>query len=427
MKKIFYVLRHELVTALGRPSYLLITFGIPMLGLLIFTIVTIFRNQPTQSSVDDPGASDSFEMDIEGYIDPAGLVKVIPPDLPPDHLIPYLDEKSAQGALDAGEIEAFYIIPQDYIETGDLIYVKPDYTPFTEDSQDWVMRWALLYNITGGDIDRASHIWHPMNTTTRDLNVELSATASGSGECITPGAECDYSLLMRSLPMIMLVMFYMFIAAGAGLMLNNVSKEKQNRTMETLMLSVHPRQMLSGKIIGLGLVALLQMMVWIGSVFILLRLGGSILNLPPGFTIPTSLLVWALIFFVLGYVIYSSLMAGLGAMVPDVKAATQASMIVLLPLLIGYFLSVLPPVQEAPHGGLATFISIFPLTAPPVMMMRLIIGNVPIWQPLLAVLLMVLAVIVIIRAVAGMFHTQNILTGQPFNIKLYLNALLGRA
>ena len=427
MKKTLSVFRHELFTALGRPSYLLITFGIPIVGLMIFTVITIFRSQTDDSSVDESAPSESSELGVEGYVDQAGLIQSIPPDLPPEHLIAYPDEASVRNALDVGEIEAYYIIPQDYLESGEIYYTRPDFTVFSPDSQDWVMRWALLYNMTGADIDRASFIWHPMNTTTRNLSAEQSPGASGSGECITPGPECDYSLLMRTLPMIMLILFYVFIAAGAGLMLNNVSKEKQNRTMETMLLSVNPRQMLAGKIAGLGVVSLLQVMVWITAAFVVLRLGGASLSLPPGFTIPTSILVWALVFFVLGYIMYSSLMAGLGAMVPDVKAATQASMIVLLPLLIGYFLSVMPPVQEAPHGAVATFLSIFPLTAPPVIMMRLIVGDVPIWQPILAALLMILALLVILRAVAGMFHTQNMLAGQPFNIKLYLNALLGRS
>jgi len=427
MKRTLSVFIHEMVTALGRPSYLLITFGVPLLGLLIFTVITIFRAQTDDSSVEEPAPSESFELGVEGYVDEGGLIQSIPPDLPPEQLIAFPDEASARIVLDAGEIEAYYIIPEDYLQTGEIVYVRPEYTVFSPNSQDWVMRWTLLYNITGADADRASFIWHPMNTNTKDLSLQTSSAASGSDECITPGPECDYSLLMRLLPMAMLVLFYVFIAAGAGLMLNNVSKEKQNRTMETLLLSVNPRQMLAGKIAGLGVISLLQVMVWITAAYVVLRIGGTTLSLPPGFTIPISILVWTLVFFVLGYIIYSSLMAGMGAMVPDVKAATQASMIVLSPLLIGYIISVMPPVQDNTNGALATFLSIFPLTAPPVMMMRLVVGGVPIWQPLLAAVLMVLALVIIVRAVAGMFHTQNMLTGQPFKIKLYLNALLGRS
>jgi ABC-2 type transport system permease protein len=133
-----------------------------------------------------------------------------------------------------------------------------------------------------------------------------------------------------------------------------------------------------------------------------------------------------LLFFISGYAIYASLMAGLGALVPDIKSGTQASIIVISPLLIGYVVSVFPPVQEAPHGLLATVLSIFPFTAPPVMMMRLTVGGVPLWQLLLAIGLSIITVIIVVRAVAGMFHAQTMLSGQPFSPRRYFSALFGR-
>jgi ABC-2 type transport system permease protein len=197
--------------------------------------------------------------------------------------------------------------------------------------------------------------------------------------------------------------------------------------IEVLMLSIDPREMMVGKIIGLGLVSLLQVVIWAGSMYTMLRIGGDTLNLPEGFSIPISLLIWLIILYLLGYAIIATLMGGVGALVPDTKAATQASWIVLLPTMIGYFVAVTPIGQGDPHGTVSTILSIFPLTAPVVMIMRLTIGSVPAWQLLLTVVLMITSAIFILRAVAQIFRAQTLLSGQPFSVRRYFQALMGRA
>jgi len=427
MNKSIKVARYEFTTTLGRLSYLLITFGIPLLGLLAFIIMTLIRNQnPAEAGALDPGTTQQeAEIATEGYIDQSGLIRSLPPDLPQDSLVEYPDEVTASQAMESGAIESYYLVPENYLETGEVYYTIPEFNPFSSDQQDWKIRWTLLYNITGEDVEYASYVWHPMNVSTQNLSAD---PAAGEGdECLTPGYGCEENFLITLLPLAIMILFFVFISASAGLMLRSVSGEKQNRTMETMMLSMNPREMLTGKVIGLGLVAVLQVLLWIGSIFIIMRFGGNTLNFPPGFTLPFSLLVWGLLFFIAGYVIYASLMAGMGALVPDIKAASQVSIIVILPLLIGYMLSAMPPVQNNPHGLLSTFISIFPLTAPPVMMMRLTTGSVPVWQPLLAITLMVITSFFVIRAVAGVFRAQTIMDGQPFSPQRYFRALLGRS
>ena len=151
----------------------------------------------------------------------------------------------------------------------------------------------------------------------------------------------------------------------------------------------------------------------------------KLFNLPAGFQIPPSLLAWGLVFFLLGYALYASLMAGAGALVPKLKEATQAMWVVMMPIFAGYILGFF--VADDPHGTLATGLSLFPLTSPIMMIMRLTVGGVPLWQPLLAVGLLVLTTILVVRVVAGMFHAQNLLSGQSFSARRFASALLGRA
>lgn len=283
------------------------------------------------------------------------------------------------------------------------------------------MRWTLLVNVLGGDVELATRVWNPTNLDVTDL----TPGSQPDQACSQPGMSCESNLLIRYLPMIMLVLFYLFITTGSSLLLRNISGEKENRLLEILMLSISPLQMLAGKIVGLGFAALLQMVAWIGTVYIVLRTGGQTLNLPAGFQIPPSLLGWGLVFFLLGYALYASLMAGAGALAPKVKETTQVTWVVMMPLLAGYLVGLF--VVEDPHGRLATGLSLFPLTSPVLMMLRLTVGGVPLWHTLLAVGLLVLTIIFVIRAVARMFHAQNLLSGQSFSAKRFYAALLGRA
>lgn len=224
--------------------------------------------------------------------------------------------------------------------------------------------------------------------------------------------------------MMMVVMFFMFLTMNSGMLLSNVAGEKQNRTMEILMLSITPQQMLAGKMLGLGTAGLLQSGAWFGALWTMLRIGGGVMSLPPEFHLPAWLIAVWLVYFLLGYALYASLMAGIGALVPDVKAGSQASGLVMIPLILGYILCVLPFSVEASNGILITTISMIPFTSPVSMIMRMTVGFVPLWQLALSLVLLAISVVLVIRAVGKVFRTQMILSGQPFTVRRYLRALL---
>jgi ABC-2 type transport system permease protein len=414
MKKTLTVLRHELATTLGRRSFLFMAFGIPLLAILIFAGITIINREPAGGS----GATSSQQMPelaVEGYVDQSGLIDVIPESIPPGRLLAYDDEKQAQQAIAAGEIAAYYVIPEDYVARGELFYVYPDSTPLISDGQEWLILRTLLTNLLDGQDELAEWVWNPVDLKTINLTPESQS-----------GSASESSPLGPYLPAGMVLLLFMSLMINANLLSESVSSEKENRTIEILMLSITPQQMLAGKIIGLGIAGLLQTVAWIGTVFLLINTGGQTLNLPPGFTIPASILGWALLFFLLGFAMYASLLAGVGALASKLKEASQASFLVLAPLLAGYMIGLLAPLAEASRGALPVALSLFPLTAPVVMIMRLTDGSVPSWQLLLSAALMGVTTYLIVRAVAAMFRAQHLLSGQPFSVRRYFGALLGR-
>ena len=412
MNKTLLVLRHELATTFRRRSFLIMAFGLPLLAIVVVAVLTFLRSD-TEGSAGPSPTPDRPELQVEGYVDLSGLIRTIPDTLPPDHLLAYTDEDQAKQALASGQIAAYYIIPADYVETGEVFYVYSDSTPLLSDGQEWVMLRTLLENLVG-DAELAQVVWDP-------IHLEWTSLAAEQPDA---GESNDAA---QFVPAVMVVLLFMSFMINANLLAESVSSEKENRTIEILMVSISPSQMLVGKIIALGTAGLIQIIVWVGTALVLINLGGQTLALPEGFTIPVSILVWGVVFYLLGYAVYGSLMAGVGALTSRMKEASSASFLILSPLMVGYLIGILAPLAEETQGLLPVILSMFPLTAPVLMMMRLTDGSVPLWQLLLSAALMLATAYLIVRAVAAMFHAQNLLSGQPFSPKRFFRAVLGRA
>jgi ABC-2 type transport system permease protein len=411
MKKTMLVIRHEIRTIFSRPSFLFAIFGIPVIGALIFSVAGQLTKGSSAQNILTQLISSPPTVQSEGYIDQAGIIKNIPASVSPGILVAFPDETTARQALKNGEISAYYIIPADYIQSGKINYIRSDFNPVGSSSQSGMLEWIINVNLLGGDEQLASLINGPKDTTVVSLST-------------TPQRDAN-NMLTYFLPYAVMMLFYIIILSSASLLLNSVAKEKENRVMEVLMLAVTPRQLLTGKIIGLGVVGLLQVITWVGTGRILLARSGTTFNLPIAFQLPASFLVWGLIFFLLGYAVYASLMAGLGALVPNLREASQATIIVIFPLIIPMMLNSV--LINEPNSTFSVIMSLFPLTSPIAMMTRLAAGGVPFWQPVLAAILLVITAVWVVRSVARMFRAQTILSGQPFSRKLFINALVGKA
>jgi ABC-2 type transport system permease protein len=223
----------------------------------------------------------------------------------------------------------------------------------------------------------------------------------------------------------MVLILYMALIIPGGILVNALIDEKKNRVMEVLMTSVSPAQMVTGKVAALGLLGLLMTALWLGVLWAVARFGGQALSIPAGFSIPTGLLAWALIYFLGGYAIYGAQFAGIGALAPDVNQTKSVTWIVMLPIIVAYMFMALS--FDNPTGPLAVFLSLFPLTSSVAMIGRMAATEVPLWQAVLAAVLQFVTAYFIIRLTARMFRAQYLLTGQAFSPKMYYQVLFGRA
>lgn len=409
MNKTLLVLKNDFIRTVFRRSFLLVLILIPLIPFAITWIFSMLSGQSRQvvTEVFNP----KVEKTAEGYVDLSGLVLALPPSIPADSLRSYADATLARQALTKGEIGTLYLIPADYLKAGKITVVRPDFSPFSGLNQSLTIQTVMLYNLLGKNTSLAALVQKPL--TVEEVN-------------LSPGPQRDTNnMLTFFVPYGVMLIFYTVIMSSASLMLTSVNTEKKNRLLEILMVSVTPVQMLTGKIIALGLAGLLQTLVWTASGIALLRLAGQSFNLPAAFQLSPSILIWGVLFFLLGYTIYASLMAGVGALAPDLREASQATTVVVLPLIIP--LLMLTAIINDPNGGIATGLSLFPLTAPVTIMTRLAAGTVPLWQILLSALLMALTAWLVLWATAGMFRAQTLLSGQRFSLKLFFRSLAGKA
>jgi ABC-2 type transport system permease protein len=413
MKKVLLVLKHEFLTVISRRSFILTLILIPLGGFLIMAIVHWISLSNSTSNGMDAISTMILPADQnkpEGFVDQSGIIKSVP-DSQKNQLTQYSTEAEAKTALNSGAIASYYILPADYLTTGRIIYIRPDFNPIGGTSRSGTFTDLVSYWLVNGDQNLNYRLINPLNVETVYLTEQ-------------PQRDRD-NMLTFFIPYGVTLLFYILIMSSASLMLSNVTSEKTNRMIEILMTSVNPTQMLTGKIIALGLAGVLQTVVWTGAGYLLLSLSGSTFNLPIAFRLPLSILLWGIFFFIGGYALYASLMAGVGALVPNLREAAQATMLMIIPLVLP--LAMLSALIENPNGGLAVFLSLFPLTSPVSMMTRLAATQVPTWQVALSLIILGGSVVLLIRAAAGMFRAQNLLSGQPFKLKVFIQALIGKA
>jgi len=345
----------------------------------------------------------------EGYVDQSGLIKAFPPEVEEGALIYFPDSESADQALETGDISAYYLVPDNYLASGTINYVRADFNPLSGLENSSMFREVLDYNLLGQNLAVADRFWNP-------IRVEQVALE----ESVTRDATNPMSYM---LPYFVGMILYVVIISSASLLLNSISAEKENRVIELLIASASPQEIMNGKILALGVVGLFQTIFWAGTGLIVLSIFNQNNLLSGALYISPVLILWVSLYFLLGYAIYASLMAGVGALAPGLKEASQATMLVVMPLLIPLILS--PSFSMTPDNAFSVALSLIPFTAPVSMITRLTAGSVPAWQLALSLGLMLVTALLVIRAVAGLFRAQTMLTGQKFNLLLFLKALAG--
>jgi ABC-2 type transport system permease protein len=218
-------------------------------------------------------------------------------------------------------------------------------------------------------------------------------------------------------------LLYMMIALYGQNVLRGVLEEKMTRVAEVVMSSVKPDILLAGKVIGIGAVGLTQQLVWFGSAGVFIAYGAVMakaMGMPEmkNVTFPTVSLPLAgalILFFLLGYALYSAMFAAVGAMVGTQEEAQQASMPVVFLLLASIIFA--QPIMLNPTGTLAVAMSLIPFTSPIIMPLRMSVVQVSSLEIVGSLVGLALACWAAIWASARIYRVGLLMTGKRPSLK----------
>ena len=415
MYKLLLVARNEFVRRVTRPSFLILTFLLPLLGLVALVASGAGRGgaPPAASALND--AARGLDAPL-GYVDAAGLIKATPAELPADKLRAFASEAEASAALEAGAVGSFYVLPPDYLATGRVVRVAQRRSLTANDST--LFAALLRANLAGADPRVAARLAQPIEAELVRLD---DAGRPAPGRQV--GDELGRNPLVFVVPYLFTMTLYFAIVFASGFMLQSVTEEKENRTIEMLLTSLRPWQLLAGKVLGLGALGLLQTVVWLSSSRLLLGLSAAGVGNTGALSLPPS--VWALVvvYFLLGYGVYASLLAGVGATITNPREGSQLTLLVLAPIIVPLWF--IAAIIARPDGVVATALSIFPLTAPVTMIIRITLGAVPGWQVALSVALLAGTVVLSLWAASRLFRVQALLAGKKLSLGEIAAAMRG--
>jgi ABC-2 type transport system permease protein len=371
MNKTLLILRHEFRHMIKRKAFIILTLIVPVLALIgigIFQLVspgeTPLVETVTIGYVDEAGGFDQYAT--QGYIE---LVRF---DTPGD----------ATAALINGDVSEYFVIPADYLSVG----VINRYTLKRQLETPPVISTAIKNFLTSNMLadkvppETVYRIEAPLSLVTTRLTEtgEVATEQGGYGNVIIPAI---FGLLLA-----------LSLQASSMYLIEGLGDEKESRLIEVLLSSVSPRQLLTGKVLGLGAAGLVQVVVWLASLPLLLNLASSTIG---GFfgtiQLPANFLVLGIIYFILGYLLFAALSAGVGAISPSAREGQPLAMIyamlVFVPLWFASLLFIFP------DSPIWVVLTIFPLTAPVAVMLRLGVTGIAAWELATSLAVMVLSII----------------------------------
>jgi ABC-2 type transport system permease protein len=317
----------------------------------------------------------------------------------------------ARRALDAGDVAGYLVIPEGYSQGArPSFYGEKRPNAKLQDAMEVFLREAMLPGGPAWALDRL------------DDPSRVTYVARQTGQRVTQGP----ALIVRiATPIFLAMVFVLSVFATANQMGSVVVREKEQRAMEIVITSISPRELVMGKVLGMTLLSLTQVAFWtVGAVLgiAVALLGQQAITLRiQDLSIPLSAVVWAGLLGIPAYFLYAVLGAGLGLIAGDKQQAQGLSgMLGVLAMSPLYLLATL---IENTDGGLAVGLTLFPLTAPTIALFRMTFSEVPTWQLLTGLGIILATLAAGIWFVARILRAAMLLYGQPLRPREIVRAL----
>ena len=422
MNKLRLIIAREYMSIVGRKSFIFMTLGLPLLFILVAAVPAIL------AYFNDKG-SDTQQIAV---IDETGRYAAA---LHSDEMYNFVAVRgdtvtNAREFYDkaGGGLDAIVIIPRNVDSTGVVnIFSEGTITPALAST----VRSVLTDTIENAHLADMGipNLQEMIDKAHVDVDVRsIKWSEQGEQESSTDAA--------MGLGLLLSFITYMFVLMYGAMIMTSVIEEKTNRIVEVVVSSCRPFQLMLGKIIGVGLVGLTQMAIWIALLAIVGTIAGSALGIS---SMPTDaisaeqmasaadmgaiesimrqtlsinygpIILNFVLYFIGGYLLYSSLFAGLGSAVDQASDSSQFTTPVILIMIIALYAGI--ACMDNPSGPMAVWCSIIPFTSPVVMMVRLPFG-VPTWQLLLSIGLLFATALAIVWIAARIYRRGILHYGQ---------------
>lgn len=246
------------------------------------------------------------------------------------------------------------------------------------------------------------------------------------------GEQQSMADLIAATGMLLTFLTYLFVMSYGGMVLQSVAEEKSNRIVELMVSSVRPYQLMMGKIVGIGLVGLFQMLVWAVMLAVIFmgvgamsdtgvsadsvaEIFSAVLSLPL-----VEIVTLFVLYFIGGYLLYASILAACGASVNDAQDSQQFLMPVMVLMLFAFYAGFYGSTN--PDGPLAYWCSFIPFTSPIVMMVRVPYG-IPVYEEILSIALLYVSALVLLALSAKVYRTGILMYGKKISFKEMLRWL----
>lgn len=315
----------------------------------------------------------------------------------------YTTEEAAEDAVKRGELAGYVVL-------------RPDGRALARASKRVPPELAEALQ------DRAeAYVLSGVPVAVRDAVAEPASVLYASVTAPAPAMRSEEVVARSAAAVAVPLLFALSVLFAIGFLVQAVSEEKESRVLEILVTSARPRDLIAGKVAGLGFVSLTQTAVWaLLAVLVANRLSDR-LPLPSVRDVPWPAVAASVPYFILGYLVFATLMVGIGVVVGSPRESQQVASMVGL-FLVAPFLFVSALIVK-PASPAAVLLSLFPMTSPIAMPIRLMMSAVPIGAWASGLLLLGATLAACIWAVGKLFRATMLLTGDRTALSAVLAAV----
>ena len=423
MHNTFIIARREYLERVRSRAFVIMTFFIPALMFAVTALPTMLMTRgsnETKRMVVVAADRDTAEM-IRSRIEHKQDEQASKPDdqlsntraLPATHFSVDVSTNATPAEREAltqkvnqKQLDGFLWATPDAIAAGKLDFVTNDTSSFIEN--------GVLGQTVADALRR-----HALKTRGLQPNEIEAALKRVEVEPVSPKGKNAPDPQKMVIPTLVFVMImYMTVLLYGINVMRSILEEKTSRIMEVMLSTATSREMMAGKIFGVGAVGLTQVGIWAVAAAGVAGYAAAASGMMKMFKVAMSpmLLIYFVVFFLLGYVLYSTLCAAVGSMVNSEQEAQQMQFLVMMPMILAIVF--ITNIFTHPNSSIAVFGSLFPFTAPLVMFSRIAMqgGETPIWQIGLSIVLMIATIYAMVWLCGRIYRVGILMYGKKPNL-----------